>query len=318
MERGRKNDEAALELERDSLDLTFRELERYRGLYQRNSATPSELERRERDYLTQRRRVLDLENAVGLVPSRRAQAEGNLAATRKRLEGARRDLDRTTIKAPVDGRLATVSIEVGQYVSPGEKLFEIHGKQQAEVEARLPLEDLKRLAPEEVSPGVVGRGSRLMEGLSATVRVRSGGWVREWPAKLVRIREGLDRRTRSLGVVVAVDDPYEGESAGRMPLLAGTFCEVVFEGHAREGQVVVPRTAVREGSLYVVDERERLKRVPVKVVLGVEEEVVVEGAIREGDRVVVSDPTPAVEGMLVEAVSEVEAALSLAVEEQGR
>ena len=68
IDRGRMNDEKAIEIERESLALTARELSRYEDLYQRNSVTPSELERRKRDYLTQRRRVLDMENALALSP----------------------------------------------------------------------------------------------------------------------------------------------------------------------------------------------------------------------------------------------------------
>ena len=206
---------------------------------------------------------------------------------------------------------------MGQYVSPGETLFEIHGKERAEVEARLPLEDLQRLSPGRVSLGlgVLDSASELLQGLSATVRVRSGTWVREWPARLDRIREGVDRRTRSIGVVVAVDDPYGRERVDQVPLLDGTFCEVEFEGHPREGQLVVPRVAVRGGAVYKVDDEERLRRVPVRLVLGLADEVVVEGGIEAGDRIVVSDPTPAVEGMLVKPLSD--ETLSLAAGEDG-
>jgi hypothetical protein len=88
------------------------------------------------------------------------------------------------------------------------------------------------------------------------------------------------------------------------PLLEGVFCEVEFRGQPRPAQLVVPRVAIRDGRLYIVNEENRLETRDVTSVLPVGELAVVIGAVDEGDRVILSDPTPAVDGMLVDPVQE--------------
>jgi hypothetical protein len=58
--------------------------------------------------------------------------------------------------------------------------------------------------------------------------------------------------------------------------------------------------AIREGKVYVVDNQGRLASRVVTAEWPVGDSVVVSGELKEGERVVVSDPSPAVEGMLVE------------------
>ncbi len=66
---------------------------------------------------------------------RRAQA--NVSSAEARLESAKRDLEKTEIKAPYAGRILTKIVDVGQFVSPGNQLAKIYAVDFAEV--RLPL-----------------------------------------------------------------------------------------------------------------------------------------------------------------------------------
>lgn len=290
-------DREMLKVEEESLALAKKDADRYRRLAGRESIADRQAEERLRNYLSQKRQARELRKSVAVAPAKIDRLGANLESARKQIEAAERDLGRTAIKAPFRVRLASVAIEPGQYVKVGETLFEAHGTEAAEVEARLPYDDLTRLAPDGPRNPAL-----LLRGLRAAVRVRSGEFVQEWPAELVRVRERVDRKTRTLGVVVRIDLGGADSLAGPPPLLEGTFCEVEFTGKSRPGQLVVPRAAVRNGQLYVVNGENRLERRRVRVLLRDGVRLAVAGDLEPGERVVVTDPTPAVVGMLVKPV----------------
>ena len=80
------------------------------------------------------------------------------------------------------------------------------------------------------------------------------------------------------------------------------FCEVELRGAPHTGQLVVPRNAVYDGHVYVLDAENRLRRRPVGVRSIQGSAAWLEDGLEEGERVVVSDPTPAIEGMLIKPV----------------
>jgi multidrug efflux system membrane fusion protein len=57
--------------------------------------------------------------------SARAEAEANLEAAKARLESIRVDLNRITIEAPFDGVVESRTIEIGDYVRPGDEIARI-------------------------------------------------------------------------------------------------------------------------------------------------------------------------------------------------
>ncbi len=298
-----ENDRATLAIEDESVELALGEYRRLEKLARRDAASRSEADRQKRTYLTQQRQARELRNSLNLAPAQLERYRAELAATQARIRVAQRDLERTHITAPFPARLAQVAIEPGQYVAKGQELFEIHGTDAIEVEARIPLDDLARLIPDrpptsDMMPTLESR----LRGLEATVRVRSGTLVRRWPAKLVRLRERVEPRSRTLGVVVRVTDLTGASDQQASPLLEGTFCEVEFSGHSRPDQLIIPRAAVRNGQVFVVNAESRLERREVIIRFAQEDRVAVTGHLLENEWIVVSDPTPAVIGMLVDPV----------------
>jgi hypothetical protein len=141
--------------------------------------------------------------------------------------------------------------------------------------------------------------------VDVAVRMRIGDFAVEWPARFVRLRELIDPVTRTLAFVVSVDKPYEQAIPGqRPPLVKGTFCEVELRGQPLPEYVVIPRAALHEGHVYLADAHNRLQRRTVQVLFAQSEFLCIENGLDTGDRVIVSDPTPAIEGMLVEPVED--------------
>lgn len=153
----------------------------------------------------------------------------------------------------------------------------------------------------KLDPARVSEQLTTLLGFSPLVRLDLGNSLAEWKAEFVRFDDEVDAQTRTMGVVVAVDRPYEKVIPGhRPPLSKGMFVQVVLRGKSHRARILVPRAAVRDEAVLVVDEENRLRRRPVKVLFSQGRIAVIEQGLTPGERVLVSDLVPAVEGMLLQ------------------
>lgn len=300
------NTQRALEIERRNLELAERDLQRKTTLLSRGSISQAAVDEAERAVLTGRQAVQGLENTLALIPAEREVLRSNLALFQAELAQARRDLERTEIIIPFDGRVAAVNVERLQFAAAGQVLAVIDGLDTAEVAAQIPLNRMRYLVEAADISGVdlmpQTAGSIFEQlGLDAVVRLTAGDFRVEWPARFARIRETVDPRTRTVGVVVAVDEPYRMVRAGeRPPLAKNMYVEVELRGKVQRSSLVVPRSAIHDGIAYVVGADERLERRPVSIGLEQGDLAVVAGGLEAGEKIVVSDLVPAIGGMLLD------------------
>jgi RND family efflux transporter MFP subunit len=293
-----KNARASLDIEKRNLTLAKNELERIQKLVNKGTASQSKADETERAMLSYSASVQNLQNTLALVPSQRSVLEARLAL-------AARDLEHTVIHAPYDMRVASLKVEADQYVPVGQNLFEGDAVDRVEIKAQVAMSSLRRL--------FIGRqGMQLniqriseefaeMIALDPVVRLDLGNHVAEWEAEFVRFSDTVDPETRTMGVVVAVDDPFDKVIPGyKPPLSKGMFVNVVLSGKQSMQRVLVPRSAVRANTVYVVDENNRLRRRPVKILFSQDDISVIDEGLEPGERVVVSDLVPAVDGMLLQ------------------
>jgi RND family efflux transporter MFP subunit len=303
------NAEASLAIERRNLALAQGDLERKRKLVGQGTTSQSVADEAERAMLNSRSAVQNLQNTLSLIPSQRALLEAKAAR-------AARDLDHSVIRAPFDLRVSGLQVEADQYVGIGQRLFEGDAVHRVEIEAQVPMSALRRLfldRPDvKVDPTRLDEQVRAMAGLSPLVRLDLGDYVAEWQAEFVGFADTVDPQTRTMGVVVAVDRPFDKVIPGyRPPLSKGMFVQVVLRGKSNGPRVVVPRSAVRDGALWVADGDNRLRRRPVELRFSQGEVSVIGEGLDAGEAVVVSDLVPAVEGMLLETRPDEQLAASL-------
>ncbi len=325
------NDKASLVIEHKVLVLATEEEARLKKLAKEDAATQAELDAQTRQTLNQQQQVQALENALNLAPSQKDAINATIAAKQASLKQAEIDAAKTTIVAPFDCRLADVSIDVGQFLAAGEALFEAHSTALAEIEAQVPVDQASTLIVPRDSP--LGTELPSMDDVRSIFQIRArvtnatGNDAASWDAKFLRVRETIDAQTRTVGIVVGVERPYEKIIPGRRPpLLNGTFCRITLTGEPRAGQVVVPRSAIRDGGVYVLDEDDRLRRRDIVVQFAQGSFAVISSGLQGGESLIVSDPTPAVDGMLVGAKSDgdllaalvAEATAKAAITEQDR
>lgn len=317
-----QNSASSLKIEQESLEISRKELRRKQSLISQGAASSSEVEKEQRSVLAQTQSVQALENTIRLYPAERRRLEAELARLQSQLDGAQLDLERTRVTIPFTARIAEVGVEEYQFVRQGDRLGTADGIDKAEIEVQVPLWRIAALIRSEGISDVAELrnddiGDRL--GLSASVYLGQDTIFAEWKGRVARFTDALDPQTRTLGIIVEVDQPYAGVRPGvRPPLVKGMFVDVEIRGRPRPGSLIVPRAALHGDQVYVVDSENRLQKRRVTIgVVGASYYSVTEG-LRMGERIVVSDVAPAIEGMLLEPVEDPDTASRLAQAARGQ
>jgi len=287
-----------LDIEQRSLELAQREATRLKKLALKGDLSRSSADSAERTMLNSRTAVQNLTNTLALIPSQRRVIEVKLAQ-------AKRDLDNTRIHAPFNLRIANLSMEMDQYITSGQKLFEGDGVDRSEVVAQVALSSMRNLflGHQETPPSKqeLTEGLAKYADLKATILMDIGdtaGRPAQWEAEFVRFTDNIDSETRTIGVVVALDKPFEKIIPGqRPPLSKGMFVKVLLQGRIQPQQIVVPRSALRNGKVYLLDEQQRLLIHQVEVRYSQNGLSVIQSGIEAGQQLVLSDLVPAIAGM---------------------
>ena len=297
-----RNTRTSLDIENKSLEFSKKELDRLTNIVEKGAVSRSSLDQQERTYLTQLQSVQSLKNTLQLLPVERKLLKAQLAGYEAKLANAELDLENTTITLPFDGRIAEVNIETGQYVKVGDVMVIVDGINKAEVTAQIPISRVRPLIPvSDVSN--IQINEEMFEkvlGFKAKVRLQEIGV--EWDARFVRMNDTIDPKTRTMGVIVEVDEPYANAIPGvRPPLIKGMFVEVEIRGKPISSQLVIPRTALHEDKVYTVNSENRLEIKQVKTAIKQAEYASITSGLNEGDKLIVSDLIPAIDGMLLGA-----------------
>ena len=327
----RKSDQESLAIQRDLLSVRANEVTRLQTLQNRSAASKSELDNALAAMLQQKQSVQNLVNSLATYDAQVESAEAAIALGRSRVNEAERDLDRTRIHSPFNGLLFGVDLEQGQYVAPGQTLFELIDTSWVEVEAQVSTAQWSRLlqlreacetpahdagtarsgspsdagvkqvaSMSDVRPGA-SPTDPILAGLDAVVTLRHGEERQDFIGTPIRVTSKLDDRTRTIGVVVRVDNPVDTAGAvdtGRTHLKPGAYCQVTMRSNFSIPAFRVPRSAVEDGTVLCIGKDDRLRRQRVVVAFTLDQHVAVTQGLSESDRVVVNPPSLAMDGQL--------------------
>lgn len=302
-----ENLQSALEIEKQSLEISQKDLARVEKLHMAGTASLAALDAARSKHLQQRQKVQSLASSLALLPTQRLVQTEQIAASQAALETAELNLARTELTLPFPARVGVVSVEKGQLVRIGQIVASFDGIGTAEVEAQIPAADMQRVFQENnngsksiglVLPSIPGMFEK--QEINASVHMQLGQSRLEWQAKMDRISNTVDPKTGTVGVIVQVENAYAGAVLGKRPPLAkGMFVEVTIEARPIEG-ILIPRSALDNGKVMVVDAENRLRLLPVKTRLVQEDIALVSGGLEPDMKLVVSRPIPMIEGMLLD------------------
>ena len=266
----------------------------------RLASARSELENAEKTYRRQEELAKTQavsESARDDALNRQSIARAAQREARARLARAERDLARTRLTAPYDGRVRAERIDVGQFVNRGESIATLYSIDYAEV--RLPVRDVD-LAHLPLSLSRTDGGTPMPQ---VILRAEFAGAEHAWDAEVVRTEGELDPRTRMVNVIAQVPAPYD-PADNSPPLTVGLFVEAEIFGNWVENVIVVPRTALQEDNrLYIVSEDGRLSFRDVKVLRATGESAYVQGDVEAGELICLSALADAMEGQRVHPIA---------------
>jgi multidrug efflux pump subunit AcrA (membrane-fusion protein) len=317
------NTRASLTIENRLLAIAERELDRKRQLVRSRVASAAAVDTEERNLLSRQQSIQSLRNILNLLPAEKQKLDAQLASARIRISHARRDLERTTITLPFDARIAEVNVEKAQFAKSAQTLVIADSIDISEISAQLPIDKMFQLLDPARIAGVtperaMGEIENIL-GLTPIIRLKSGAMVSRWQGRVARIADRIDPRTRTIGVIVAVDNPYAiAAGDARPPLAKNMYVEVELRGRPRLGQIVVPRSAIHEGKAFVVSTDNRLQIRTVKLRLSLGSVAVIESGLKAGERIVISDLIPAIDGMLLDPAPDPAARARLIAQAAGK
>jgi RND family efflux transporter MFP subunit len=279
---------AAVARTRSEFDRAQTELERQRRLKEEGVASQA--------------RIDDAQNAYRV-------SEAALREARARLTRARRDLERTELRAPFEGRVRSEDVDPGQFANRGTPMATLYAVDYAEVRLPLPDRELRYL---DLALGIPhGADGMASPGPEVRLRAEFAGREHVWMGRIVRTEGEIDARSRMVNVVARVEDPYDLHDASEQPPLAvGLFVEAEILGRTVEGVYPLPRAALRAGgggepdSVHVIDAEGRLRIRPVEVLRTERERVVITRGLEAGERVSLSPLRAVVDGMSVRVAGE--------------
>ncbi len=310
--------EMKINIENNKLDLTIsaeklkvrdKEFARLTKLRKSGSVSQSSLEKERQNLLQQKQEMQQLKNKQTTLPSQLKVVEAQIDISKAKLQKSLRDLERTEIRIPFNGRISQVNTEQDQFVATGASLFNAFGLEKMVINAQFPIDQFRlfinnfRDIEQPISDDVMPNMTRLLHSMGLTARIElAGGGFNDWAAKVERFSDNLDPQTRTVGVVVSVSGSYSQLKPGsKPPLLEGMYMKIMLQGNAVKA-VAVPRFSLHENELYLITPDNKLERMFIETPQYQGNLVLIQSTLKAGDKVITSDVFPAVTGMSVTPV----------------
>jgi RND family efflux transporter MFP subunit len=284
------NLQARIKIAKSDVSLAEGEYFRLKKLIDRKVIAQSTVDKTEQQYLASLQRLQILENQLALTGPQKEQLLAQRDLTKVLFQEAQLDLERSGIIALFDGWVLEKTVEVGQHVNVGQNLGRIYSAGELDIEVRIPVKDFKWL-PAELNSDA---------GIEAEVIFEIQGAQMTWNGRVSRIKAEMDGRTRTLPIVVEVEEASgPAENQGTLRLRPGMFVSVKIKGKAVDQAFVLPRHVVYPGDIVYTVKDNRLKIKPVNILRTYKDSVIVSQGLSEGDQIIKTPLSLATDGMLV-------------------
>lgn len=279
-----------IKIAQSDVALAENEFLRLKKLIERKVISQSQLDKAEQAYWSSFEHLQAIENQLALIGPQKEQSIAARDMARVMHQQAQLDLERAGIEAPYDGWVLEKGIEVGQHVNIGQQLGSIYKADELDIEVNIPTREFKWLPPD------MGEKSAV----AADVVFRNSGDQQVWKGHVARVKARMDEKTRTLPVVIEVDDTTDaGASNGGIRLRPGMFVTIKIKGKAVNQAYVLPRHVVYPGDVVYTLAENRLKIKEVGILRSYKDSVIVNEGISEGDQIIRTPLSGVLDGMKV-------------------
>ncbi len=316
-----KSTNRLLTIAKENLKVGEAEFARIKSIFDKKLIAKSAVDTEEQKVLSLRKQLEDVQGKVSAFQSRRASLQAQIDQSVSQVSQSQDTLGRTELQLPFEARIGEVSIEQGEFIAAGTVLFEALGMESVEISAELPISQfgplISGLSMQTSLNDDNGTIPNAVAAMDMETKVRLVGWENKashWQGQLVRIGESIDPTRDTIELLINVDNPYANIIPGiKPPLVKGMYTAVEVVAPIQQA-LVLPRKALHEGRVYVVDDNDKLTIKSVDVAYRQGDLVVLtanQTGVSVGDRIIVSDVIPVIAGLPLLPTEDAEAARTL-------
>ncbi|QYJ78222.1 efflux RND transporter periplasmic adaptor subunit [Shewanella acanthi] len=231
---------------------------------------------------------------LGLRIPQLKKEQANVKYAEAALARAKRNLERTVIRAPFDGIIKARNVDLGQYITLGTNLGELYDTSLAEIRLPITNSDLAYLESVEHPDTQVT--------LSASLAGKENTWI----GNITRSEGVIDSENRMVYLVAEIKDPYlrNSKPKGSLPLKYGSFVNALIKGRTVTGIVQLPRHVVRNNEVAIVNDQNMIEMRHVNVVRSDLEHVFIKDSIKTGERVAITHFSNMANGQVVKIIGD--------------
>ncbi|PKG38732.1 efflux RND transporter periplasmic adaptor subunit [Psychromonas sp. Urea-02u-13] len=213
-----------------------------------------------------------------------AQEKARLLSSQAGLKRAKRNVERTIIRAPYDALIHTRLISLGSYASIGTALGQVLSTDIAEL--RLPVADSEMQY-------LMNSGDNAKVILDATI----SGVKQTWSGVVVRNEGVIDARSHMNYLVVQVKDPYQLRSKDAEKLRFGTYVTARISGKKIDNVSVINQHLITNSQVAIVNKQGLLHFQAINIARVLDGKAYVNKGLSDGMQVITSALDYPIEGM---------------------
>jgi multidrug efflux pump subunit AcrA (membrane-fusion protein) len=220
----------------------------------------------ELNYRSAQQSLTQLQMQLAMLPAQIKTQQAVVARAESAVTVNETNLARTEIAAPRAGQIVFADAEVGQVATPGVPIARIAATESYEIPVIVDQSELRLLdlfppqaLPKALEAAIAAQGGTDLPRGYPEARIVSSAW--DYPGlgfdgRLVRIG-AIDPATRTVPLIVEVDEPWRALTRDMPPLMTGTNCRVRILGRERDDLLIIPERALRaDATVYrLVDGR---------------------------------------------------------------
>ena len=259
-----ENAENLLQVATEELALAEDEVKRFESM-RAGISSAAELDQARRSRLTVLNQQVTLRNQIQAAETRRSRLELATKLAETEIEQAELNLERTVIRAPVDGRVVSEQVQANSYVQRGTQLMVIEDSEKVEVACNIRMDQLSWILDQpSVSTDRLVQAAQTSRfelpktpvTISYTIAGRESATF-HWEGVLDRLDgAGLDPQSRTFPILIRVDRPGEfrtsdgqtQSAAGPPMLVRGMFVDAVIKTRPTTPLMLVPKLAIKPAS----------------------------------------------------------------------
>ncbi len=256
------------------------EYKRVLNLFERNLAPKRELDLADQALQRALEAVQKYKFQLATTRIKKKILQSNLAAVQSKLEIAKINLDRCTIKAPFTGQIVKINADIGQTLNPGFIVAIIIDPSKIEVPVELPASKRSKI--------------KLSANAKIVPEVRQPG---NWKGKISRIDALIDTASRTFRAFVLIDEPIKN-----VPLVPGAFVIVTIDGPLHKSVIAIPRTAIKDNYVFIAKDGKAHKKI-VKIAEIIGEQAIISEGLKPKDLLIISNMDVLYEGAPIKITS---------------